>query len=90
MLKNIISFLFRKPTELPTTERVVNIVWTKEEWWREGFDTASVFRVIDAEHEQFLTRESEFIIEAIGVEATPLTCPLNKFLHEHGCYSAGD
>lgn len=90
MLRNIIEFLFRKPTKRLKTERVVNIVWTREEWWREGFDTASVFRVIDVEHERSLTEPSEFIIEAIAVDATPLCCPLNKFLHEHGCYSAGD
>lgn len=44
----IIAFfkkLFTKsqPTTDSKTERVVNIIWTKEEWWREGYDTASVF-----------------------------------------------
>ena len=64
-------------------------MWTKEEEWRQGYDTNSIFRVIDYEHELFLMRKSQFVIEAIAVIATPLTCPLNKFSHKHGCYSIG-
>lgn len=93
MIIELIRKLFRKiidPVADEKTERVVNIVWTKEEWWREGYDTNSVFRVIDLKHELFLLRNSEFVIEAVAAVATPLTCSLNKSLHKHGCYSAGD
>jgi hypothetical protein len=90
MITILIKRLFGKlfdPIMDDKTERVVNIVWTKEEWWREGYDTNSIFRVIDYEHEKFLLRDSEFVIEAVAVIATPLTCPLNNFTHRHGCYS---
>ena len=90
MITTIIKRLFGKrvdPIIDEKTERVVNIVWTKEEWWREGYDTNSIFRVIDYEHEKFLLRDSEFVIEAVAVVATHFTCPLNNFTHRHGCYS---
>lgn len=90
MILSFLKKLFGTKVD-PKTERVVNIVWKKEEWWREGFDTNSVFRVINHKHELDLLRDdSEFIIETCAAVATPLTCPLNKFHHEHGCYSAGD
>jgi len=89
MIKAIIQRIFGRPID-PRTERLVNIVPTKEEDWREGFNTNSVFRVIDKEHEKFLLRDSEFVIEAVAAEATILTCCLNRKLYEYGCYSATD
>lgn len=92
MIKTLIQRIFRLTVELtedPKTETVVNIVWTKEEWWREGFDTNSVFRTINREHELELLRDdSKFVIETAAADASPLTCPLDKFSHQHGCYSA--
>lgn len=93
MIKSLIQRLFGRtvePTEEPKTERVVNIVSTKEEDWREGFNTNSIFRVIDQEHEKFLLRDSEFVIEAVAAEATIFTCCLNRKLYEYGCYSLTD
>ncbi len=92
MIKALIQKLFGRPVE-PTVdlkiERVVNIIWTKDEWWREGFDTNSVFRTINREHELELLRDdSEFVIETAAADASPLTCPLDYNSHRHGCYIA--
>jgi hypothetical protein len=73
----------------PHTERVVNIIWTLEDKTLEGFCTNSVFRVINPKHElEMLEGESEYIIEKVAADATPLCCPIDRFSHEHGCYSA--
>jgi len=93
MIKALIQKLFGQTVELavePRIERVVNIICTKDKDWREGYDTNSIFRVIDKEHEKFLLRGSEFIIEAVAAEASILTCCLNRKLYEYGCYSATD
>lgn len=94
MINTIMKRFFGKrvdPIIDEKTERVVNIVWTKEEWWREGYDTNSIFRVINREHELDLLRDdSEFIIETCAAVASPLTCSLNERFHRHGCYSASD
>ena len=88
MIKAILNKIFGTISE-PKTERVVNIIWTLEDKTLEGFCTNSVFRVINHNHEvEMLQGESEYIIEKVAADATPLCCPLDKFSHEYGCYSA--
>lgn len=88
MIKAIINRIFGTISE-PAIERVVNIIWTLEDKTLEGFCTNSVFRVINAKHEiELLEGESEYIVEKVAADATPLCCPIDRFSHEHGCYSA--
>ncbi len=71
------------------TERVFNIIYPLEDKSLEGYLTNSVFRIKNHQHELDLIQINEgYCIEAVTAIATPLTCPLNKFHHEHGCYSA--
>lgn len=88
MIKTVINRIFFREPE-SATERVVNIVWTLEDKTLEGFCTNSVFRVINPKHEiEMLKGESKYIIEKVAADATPLCCPLDRFSHEYGCYSA--
>lgn len=86
--KKILTRLSQPKTE-PNTERVINIIRALEDKSLEAFDTNSVFRVINHKHELELIKINKgHCIEVVGAIATPLTCPLNKFRHQHGCYSA--
>lgn len=89
---NLFKNLFTKPTTTITdlnTERVVNIVRALEDKSLEGFETNSVFRVINHKHELELIKINKgYCIEVVAALTTPFSCPLNKFRHEHGCYSA--
>jgi hypothetical protein len=69
------------------TERVVNIVWRLEPGEKEGYATNTVIRVFDYWHECLLMEKS-CAIQTVAVIASPLTCPLDRLSHEHGCYSA--
>ncbi|MHC5779771.1 hypothetical protein [Nostoc sp.] len=81
--------LFKILFTQPKTERVVNIVKALEDKTLEGFETNSVFRVINRQHELELIKINKgYCIEVVAAISTPFTCPLNKFRHEHGCYSA--
>jgi len=88
MIKTIINRIFGTISEL-AIERVVNIISTLEDKTLEGFCTNSVFRVINPDHElEMLEGESEYIIEIVAADATSLCCPIDRFSHEYGCYSA--
>jgi len=92
MISTIIKRLFTQSSPAtiePKTERVVNIIRPLEDKSLEGFETNGVFRVIDRQHELELIKINKgYCIEVVAAVATPFTCPLNKFRHEHGCYSA--
>lgn len=89
---NLFKRLFTQSSEPmiePNTERVVNIIRPLEDKSLEGFETNSVFRVINHKHELELIQINKgYCIEVVAAVATPFSCNLNKFHHEHGCYSA--
>jgi len=92
MLRRFINWLFPSfpPASIETLdERVATIVWVLSSPEDAGFCTNSCFRIINDEHERdFLAmKPDELIIEVCTAPATALCCPLDRFSHEHGCYS---
>jgi|GEM_PF-2461226 len=80
----------RKTASIDTLdERVGTIVWVLSSPAEEGFCTNSCFRIINEQHEQDFLKmmPDEYIIGVCVADATALCCPLDRFSHEHGCYS---
>lgn len=85
---SFIEFLLNPKKFFSQYDLVINIVNKLEDsedegWWTNTSMRASSWRHIWHE----VTNLSDDRIEVTLAYATPLCCPINRVIHEHGCYN---